>query len=112
MKCKPVERFWTFLNPEKCDAEFLASCILRELERLGLDRNKEKLISQTCDGAYVMGGSSGGVQAIVKQIYSSAEYIHCYAHKLNLVMLNSTSINRSVREFFCRLTGHLYFLFY
>src|SRR5215469_2661102 len=101
VKGKPTERFWNFISPEKHDSKTLTDCLLKEIEKLGI--NKEKLIAQTYDGANVMRGSSSGVQALVKEIYPKAEYIHCHAHQLNLVMQNATSCNRNVRHFFGNL---------
>lgn len=100
-----IERFWGFCTPPKYDARTLASCILQELEYHKINEAPHKLIAQTYDGASVMSGSSGGVQAIVKQQYPNAEYVHCHAHKLNLVMMNAAQINRSVRLFFANLQG-------
>lgn len=103
-KGKPVERFWDFLRPLDHDAKSLSSVILAELEK-HVKENKSKLICQTYDGAAVMSGSSNGVQAIVKQTYEHAAYVHCYAHQLNLVMLNAVSANKNVRIFFANLQG-------
>lgn len=103
VKGKPTERFWNFIAPEKHDAETLTTCLLKEIEKLGINDHKDKLISQTYDGANVMRGSSGGVQAKLREIYPKAEYIHCHAHQLNLVMLNAASVNRNVRTFFANL---------
>ncbi|XP_069683566.1 zinc finger MYM-type protein 1-like [Periplaneta americana] len=102
---KPTERFWNFVTPQKHDTKTLASCLLKELESLGINKQKYKLISQTYNGANLMRGSLGGVQAILKQTYPQAEYIHCYTHQLNLVMLNAASVNRNVRIFFADLQG-------
>lgn len=104
VKGKPVERFWDFLIPSDHDAQSLSSAILAELEKHVRD-NKSKLIAQTYDGAAVMSGSSNGVQAIVKKTYEHAAYLHCYAHQLNLVMLNAVSANKNVRIFFANLQG-------
>lgn len=101
---QPVERFWSFVIPESQNAVSLASCISREIGR-HLEDSPEKLIAQTYDGAAVMAGTKGGVQAIIKKKYVSAEYVHCHAHQLNLIMLNAASINRSVRVFFVNLQG-------
>lgn len=104
VKGKPVERFWDFLMPSGHDAKALSSVILTELEK-HLKDNKNKLIAQTYDGASVMSGSSNGVQAIIKKTYEHAAYVHCYAHQLNLVMLNSASANKNVRIFFANIQG-------
>lgn len=52
-----------------------------------------------------MSGGTNGVQALVKEIYPQAEYIHCYAHQLNLVMSKAASINRPVKVFFSTVQG-------
>ena len=101
VKGKPTERFWNFISPEKHDAKTLTDCLLKEIEKLGI--NKDKLIAQTYDGANVMRGSSCGVQALLRETYSNAQYIHCHAHQLNLVMKNATSVNTNVRKFFAHL---------
>ena len=87
-----MEQFWKFIAPEKHDA----SLVLSELENLGINTKKEKLIAQAYDGAAVMAGRSGGVQAIVKETYPNAHFVHCHAHQLNLVMLKAASVNRNV----------------
>lgn len=95
----PVERFWTFLLPEKHDAETLANTILNVLDPI-LKNNKNKLIAQSYDGAAVMSGIHGGVQTIIKRKYETAHFVHCYAHQLNLIMSRACSINSQVRVFF------------
>ncbi|CAH1106263.1 unnamed protein product [Psylliodes chrysocephalus] len=104
LKGKPVERFWDFLMPSDHDAKALSKVILTELEK-HVKGKRSKLIAQTYDGASVMSGSSNGVQAIIKKTYEHAAYVHCYAHQLNLVMLNSASANKNVRIFFANLQG-------
>lgn len=101
---KPVERFWNFLTPRNHDAKSLASCIVTEINR-HLEGDPNKLIAQTYDGANVMRGSSNGVQAIVKETFPKASYIHCHAHQLNLIMLHASSVNRNVKIFFANLQG-------
>lgn len=104
VNCKPVERFWDFLTPVRHDAQSLANCISKELSR-HLQGCPEKLIAQAYDGAAVMGGSSRGVQAVIRETYDKASYVHCYAHQLNLIMSNAASMNRNVRIFFANLQG-------
>ena len=41
------------------------------------------------DGASVMSGEWAGVQALLKRIYPWLIYIHCAAHRLNLVVVTS-----------------------
>lgn len=101
---KPVERFWDFITPANHDAKSLASCIVTQLN-CHIEESPNKLIVQTYDGANVMSGSSHGVQAIVKETYPYASYVHCHAHQLNLIMLHASSANKNVRIFFANLQG-------
>lgn len=43
-------------------------------------------MAQTYDGAAVMSGAVGGVQAHFQKKHPEAIYVHCYAHELNLVL--------------------------
>ena len=70
-------------------------------DKLGQYSNiKDKLIMQTYDGASVMSGHINGVQAIVRQEYPFAHFVHCAAHRLNLVLCQSASSISSVKLFF------------
>jgi hypothetical protein len=102
---KPVERFWGFLTPPHHDSDSLATCILNELKFQKINENPSKLIAQTYDGAAVMSGSLKGVQALIKESYPDAQYIHCHAHQLNLVMMKAASINSNVKVFFANIQG-------
>lgn len=104
VKDKVVERFWGFLKPKAHNSEELAECIKEQLDQ-HIDKETDKLIAQTYDGASVMSGNINGVQAKIKLHYPNANYVHCYAHQLNLVMANAASINRNVRIFFASLGG-------
>jgi len=44
-----------------------------------------KLIAQCHDGTATLSGARYRVQAIVKKNYVNAHFIHCCAHKLNLL---------------------------
>lgn len=101
---KPVERFWNFVNPAGHDAISISECILKEINPLVSD-TPNKLIAQSYDGASVMSGGLNGVQKIIKDKYPFANYIHCYAHQVNLIMSSAASSNRSVRIFFAHLSG-------
>lgn len=47
-----------------------------------------------------MSGSNKGVQQIVRQFAPLAMYTHCYAHRLNLVLLDSCKMVEDANEFF------------
>ena len=65
-----------------------------------VDLTTEKLVGQCYDGASNMQGTHAGVQAKVKEIQPKALYCHCYAHCVNLVLVEATSTNQCCRNFF------------
>lgn len=54
-----------------------------------------------------MSGSCAGVQTRLKEVAPYATYIHCYAHSLNLVLVDCAKAIPHAAEFFC-LMGSLY----
>ena len=80
------------------DAESLATFIYDEISKLGIDWNN--CISQCYDGASVMSGWASGVQARIRERIPHARYVHCHAHRLNLVLVDSMKYLPSVFEFF------------
>lgn len=54
--------------------------------------NCEYLIGQGYDGASNMSGKYKGVQALVREKYPKAIYVHCAAHTLNLAVSNASNI--------------------
>ena len=93
-----VERFLTFVLATDLDAQHLSKYILDTLALYNLDVNK--LVSQGYDGASVMSGSCSGVQQHIREIAPHAIYIHCRAHCLNLVLVDSVQSNSHAFEFF------------
>lgn len=85
----------------------LASEVVSLLEKFEV--TSEKLVAQTYDGAHVMSGVTGGTQAIVKQSYPNADYIHCKAHVLNLVLLHACN-HQDTTKFFSTLSTLASFL--
>ena len=63
-------------------------------------RIEDKLIMQTYDGAAVMSGHINAVQVQVRQEYPFAHFVHCAAHRLNLVLCQSASSISPVKIFF------------
>jgi hypothetical protein len=97
------ERFVGFADvSENRDATALFNHIVRYLDEYNC---RQKLIAQTYDGAAVMAGEHNGVQAKVKHICSSAIFVHCYAHRLNLVFSQSVNFIKECKVFFQSLTG-------
>ena len=95
------ENFLTFVEASELNAAGLTSYILSVLKEHRLD--PENIVSQGYDGASVMSGKYKGVQQRIKEIAPHAEYIHCYAHTLNLVLVDSTKSNQYANDFFILL---------
>ena len=55
----------------------------------------DKVVAQCYDGAAVMASGLNGVQAKVKERAPMAFFIHCNAHRLNLVMTQDVSLTPS-----------------
>ena len=51
----------------------------------------------------IMSGSKNGVQSKIRKDQPSAVYVHCMAHKLNLVLVEACKVNRMVNSFFFTL---------
>ena len=94
------ESFLEFQEAERLDAAGLTETIIDCLERHGLNY-KENLVGQGSDGAAVMSGKHSGVQARIRDVASHAFYVHCSAHCLNLVIVDSVeSVSEAGTVFF------------
>ena len=58
------------------------------------------MVSQGYDGASVMSGSCTGVQQRIKAVAPNAIYVHCYAHCLNLALVDCVRNVQEASEFF------------
>ncbi|XP_039858034.1 zinc finger MYM-type protein 1-like [Simochromis diagramma] len=81
------ERFLALAEIKPFDAQSIANEIQQQIQNYGLA--ELKCVAQTYDGAAVMSGSTGGVQAHFRRLHPEAIYVHCYAHQLNLVLCNT-----------------------
>jgi hypothetical protein len=54
------------------------------------------------DGASVMLGHLNGVQAQIQREYPFAHFVHCVAHRLNLVLCQAASSIARVKIFFVK----------
>lgn len=68
------------------------------------------IVAQSYDGASVMSGHVSGVQQRIKETHPYPAYIHCLAHKLNLVLVECCSVNRCVKSFLS-IIDNVYSLF-
>jgi Domain of unknown function (DUF4371)/hAT family C-terminal dimerisation region len=96
------ESFLQFESAEKLDAASLTEKILTTLEKHGLDY-REHLVGQCYDGASVMSGKNNGVAKRIKELARFAFYIHCYAHRLNLVLVDAVKSVPEASNFFSLL---------
>ena len=95
------ERFLTFVEASCLDAGSLTEYMLDTLRNYNL--NLDAIVSQGYDGASVMSGRCFGVQQRVMEVVPQAIYIHCFAHILNLVLVDSSKNSSYAAEFFTLL---------
>ncbi|XP_025761795.1 zinc finger MYM-type protein 1-like [Oreochromis niloticus] len=91
------ESFLGFQEADRLDAAGLTSKIIGCLEKHGLDY-RQNLVGQGYDGATVM-----SVQARIKEVAKYGFYIHCSAHCLNLVIVDTVQSVPDVGIFFSLL---------
>lgn len=92
------ERFLKFHDVSKDrSAQAICDLAVNHLHELGC---LKKLVAQTYDGAAVMGSDLNGVQAKIRKHAPEAIFIHCYAHKLNLVLIQAVSQISECKSFF------------
>ncbi|XP_060847136.1 zinc finger MYM-type protein 1-like [Rhopalosiphum padi] len=96
------ERFLGFVDvSEKQTADALVLKLVEFLNASKLD--KIPIIGQAYDGANVMSGHIGGVQAKLKIVHPPAKcavYVHCMAHKINLVVIDMCKHLKDARNLF------------
>ena len=74
--------------------------LVSQMQTLALDY-KNRLVGQGYDGASVMSGKHRGVAALIKAEAKLAMYVHCYAHRLNLALVDSVKAVQAAAEFLC-----------
>ncbi|XP_046862046.1 zinc finger MYM-type protein 1-like [Xenia sp. Carnegie-2017] len=94
----PVERFVSFLNIRGHSGKLLAERLLDYLKTNNI--NISDCRGQSYDNASNMSGKYNGMQAIIQQHCSLAQYIPCVAHSLNLVGQSSASCCQEASRFF------------
>nr|CAI5836279.1 unnamed protein product [Callosobruchus analis] len=80
-----------------CSAAGLRTVILNLTKEYGIDLTKCR--GQGYDGANVMSGVYGGLQTLIKEHTPNADYVHCAAHALNLVLNDAARHVREVSTF-------------
>ena len=102
--CKIKEAFLGFddVSDDRRASAIIAEYIFKALQKYNCD---EKLVAQTYDGASVMSSELHGVQSKIKAKVPEATFTHCYAHKLNFVLLHSAKCIPDSKIFFKTLEG-------
>ena len=82
-----VERFLGFTPLDNLSADGVATTLIQYLTEIQLPVTS--CIAQSYDGAAVMAGVNSGVQVIVRDAAGNpCPYVHCHAHRLNLVLVD------------------------
>ena len=92
------ERAIGTFHMKRLNSESLAHAIQEHIAALGIDM--KNCVAQCYDGASVMSGSVSGVQTRIRELYPQAIYVHCHAHRLNLVIVDSMKLKQDVANFF------------
>lgn len=95
---EPTEVFLGFFKTNSTNAESLVALIKEVLKNN--DLNVQNIRGQCYDGAASMRGSYTGVQARIKNENPHAIYVHCYAHILNLCLVDLTKQVKQIRNMF------------
>ncbi|XP_049811906.1 52 kDa repressor of the inhibitor of the protein kinase-like [Schistocerca nitens] len=85
-----MEDFLDFIHVEDVSAQALGNTIVTHLLSYNLDM--DKLVGQGFDGAAVMSGRLRGVRTMIAEQDPTAQFVHCVAHVLNLVLAHSCEI--------------------
>lgn len=97
------ERFLGFFDVSSGrDAQSLFQFVQSEMSPYNF---AEKLVAQTYDGAAVMASALNGLQAKVREVAPAATFVHCHAHRLNLVLSQGVKAIPKARVFFANLGG-------
>lgn len=102
------EEFLGFIHLLELDAQGLKKSIYEVLQKCNIDL--KNCVGQTYDGASVMSGQSAGVQALIQNDVPQATYIHCYNHRLNLVIVETVKAVKLADQFFGILEAMYVFL--
>ncbi|XP_078430681.1 uncharacterized protein LOC144702497 [Wolffia australiana] len=93
------ERFAGAIHVEDTRSETLFQHLLGFVHCFGLDI--KRLCGQAYDGASNMRGEFNGLQTLVRSQVPFAFYIHCFTHRLNLVIVAVATEVHSIAQFFC-----------
>lgn len=92
------KRFVGNVHARKLDASALSQYILKTLSDMDIDT--AYCVSQCYDGASVMSGHCGGVSTKIQENNDKAIYVHCCAHRLNLILVDTAKQLPTAADFF------------
>ncbi|XP_066969183.1 zinc finger MYM-type protein 1-like [Macrobrachium rosenbergii] len=93
------EEFLGFVRLRELNAEYLKTSICEMLLTCNIDA--KNCVGQTYNGASVMSGTNSGVQKLFREEAApEATYIHCYNHRLNLVIVDVLKSVKIADQFF------------
>ena len=96
---KVFESLLGIYTTKKLDAKTFTELTLDILEKNNIDTSR--LLSQCYDGASVMSGKKGGVAALIQiSLNRIVPYLHCYNHRLHLIVVKMVSEITVVKQFF------------
>ncbi|XP_068122030.1 zinc finger MYM-type protein 1-like [Hyperolius riggenbachi] len=87
---KVKERLLRLVTVEDSSSQSLHTLLTESLSALGL--NLEKCIGDSFDGAANMSGTYSGLQALMKEVHPAHIHTWCYAHVLNLVIGDASTV--------------------
>lgn len=98
-KGKPIEVLLFFETTENVDAATFTKLMIDSLIKYGLD--PKKIICQCYDGAAVMNGYKSGVAKRLQDLLNKKiPYVHCFNHRLRLVIIDTVKRIQLIKEFF------------
>lgn len=98
-KGKPIEVLLFFETTVDLNAEAFTKLMLDSLTKYGLD--PKRIICQCYDGAAVMNGYKSGVAKRLQDILNKIiPYVHCFNHRLRLVIIDTVKQIQSIKAFF------------
>ncbi|XP_042412170.1 zinc finger MYM-type protein 1-like [Zingiber officinale] len=97
-----IERFLAIVHVSDTSAISLKKTIDELFAKYKLSLSR--LRGQGYDGALNMRGEYNGLKALILKDNSSARYVHCFAHQLQLVVVAVAKSNRIVSDFFQYVT--------
>jgi len=102
--CVVHERFiqFTELSASELDAASITNKIMAMLQQKSqFNVALKDCVAQASDGASVMSGKDNGVQKLFRnEVDNPCVFVHCYAHRLNLVLSVSATEVELAKEFF------------